>query len=79
MNSRTLSAIVLALLSLQVWLHSNSLQAQITGPIPIKMDDGTTFTGYAEHDGTHQWLLVGRGREGWEFDAGEQGKLGICI
>jgi phage gp46-like protein len=22
---------------------------------------------------------VGRGREGWEFDAGEQGKLGICI
>ena len=75
MIRRKLSAIVLALLSLPVGFHPNTLQAQLTGQIPIQMDDGTTFTGYAEYDGTHQWLLVGRGREGWEFDADGQGSL----
>ncbi len=31
------------------------------------------FTGYVENDGTDSWLLVGRGRENWEFDGDGQG------
>ena len=31
--------------------------------------DGQTFTGHVDNDGTNSWLLVGRGRNGWEFDA----------
>jgi len=35
--------------------------------------DGQTFDAYfEEHDG-QSWLLIGRGREGWEFDADGQG------
>jgi uncharacterized protein (TIGR03382 family) len=30
---------------------------------------GYNFQGRLDHDGTHGWLLVGRGRQGWEFDA----------
>ncbi len=29
---------------------------------------GETFTGFVDHDGSTGWLLVGRGREGWQFD-----------
>ena len=31
------------------------------------------FSAYVENDGTHSWLLVGRGRQGWEFDNDGQG------
>ncbi|MFT5412587.1 MAG: hypothetical protein ACI9NC_005336, partial [Verrucomicrobiales bacterium] len=34
---------------------------------------GETFDAYVHNDGTHSWLLVGRGREGWEFDNDGQG------
>lgn len=34
---------------------------------------GQSFTGFVENDGTHSWWLVGRGREGWEFDEDGQG------
>ncbi|MFP6872716.1 MAG: hypothetical protein VCA55_04330, partial [Verrucomicrobiales bacterium] len=30
---------------------------------------------YVENDGTHSWLLVGRGREGWTWDANGQGAI----
>jgi len=30
---------------------------------------GHNFQGHVNHDGQRGWLLVGRGREGWEFDA----------
>ena len=37
--------------------------------------DGQTFEGYVEqHDGAG-WLLVGRGREGWQFDSDGQGDV----
>ena len=35
----------------------------------------TTFSGFVDHDGTDGWLLIGRGREGWEFDADGQGAV----
>jgi hypothetical protein len=30
---------------------------------------------YVDNDGTHSWLLVGRGREGWTWDANGQGAV----
>ena len=27
-----------------------------------------TFTAHVDNDGTNSWILVGRGREGWDFD-----------
>jgi flagellin-like hook-associated protein FlgL len=43
-----------------------------TGKVVI--NTGTEiFDGYVDNDGTHSWLLVGRGREDWEFDADGQG------
>ncbi len=37
--------------------------------------DGQTFDGYVEqHDGAG-WLLIGRGREGWQFDTDGQGNV----
>ena len=33
------------------------------------------FSAYVERDGTHSWLLVGRGREGWTWDANGQGAV----
>jgi len=41
--------------------------------------DGQTFDGYVDHDGTHGWLLVGRGRDGWEFDTDGQGTVSDVI
>ena len=36
---------------------------------------GQSFTGYfVEFDGK-EWLLIGRGREGWEFDTDGQGSV----
>ena len=34
---------------------------------------GESFDGYVDHDGTNGWLLVGRGREGWNFSNASQG------
>ncbi|MCP4730208.1 MAG: hypothetical protein GY872_09040, partial [Roseibacillus sp.] len=34
---------------------------------------GQIVNGYVENDGTHSWLLVGRGREGWTWNAAGQG------
>ena len=34
---------------------------------------GSNQTMYVENDGISSWLLVGRGREGWEFDEDGQG------
>ena len=45
-----------------------------------ELDTGNTqFTGYVENDGTSSWLLVGRGREGWEFDGDGQGTTASVI
>jgi hypothetical protein len=33
------------------------------------------FSAYVENDGTHSWILVGRGREGWTWDANGQGAV----
>ena len=33
----------------------------------------TSFTGFVDNDGTDSWLLIGRGRQGWEFDTDGQG------
>ncbi len=35
--------------------------------------NGETFTAHIDNDGTSSWLLIGRGREGWEFDSDGQG------
>ena len=37
--------------------------------------DGQTFSGYVRNDSGTGWLLVGRGREGWEFDSDGQGAV----
>jgi len=37
---------------------------------------GNNFQGRVDHDSTHGWLLLGRGRQGWEFDADGQGAIG---
>lgn len=33
---------------------------------------GQTFPVYVNNDGTSSWMLIGRGREGWEFDTDGQ-------
>lgn len=38
-----------------------------TGTYPFAAA-GETFNAYVHNDGTNRWLLVGRGRDGWEFD-----------
>ena len=38
--------------------------------------DGQTFDAFVENDGTDTWLLIGRGRQGWEFDRDGQGAVG---
>lgn len=37
--------------------------------------DGETFTGYVRNDAGTGWLLIGRGRNGWEFDTDGQGAV----
>ncbi len=44
-----------------------------TGYYTVKAGD-ELFTGYVEHKDGESWFLVGRGREGWEFDLNGQGK-----
>ena len=44
-----------------------------TGHYPVALADGQQLEVYIENDGTHNWLLVGRGREGWQFDHDGQG------
>ena len=40
----------------------------------VHIDTGSEqFSAYVDNDGTDSWLLVGRGREDWEFDADGQG------
>ena len=41
--------------------------------------NGTNTTLRVDNDGTSSWLLVGRGREGWEFDANGQGNAADVI
>src|SRR5262249_3762111 len=36
---------------------------------------GQTFTAHVGNDGTNNFLLIGRGREGWEFDTDGQGAV----
>lgn len=50
----------------------NSVSVLPTGTYPFSAG-GVTFDGYVHFDGTHRWLLVGRGRDGWEFDNDGQG------
>ncbi len=58
-------------------------------PVDLSLDDldllhrgnftfdaaGQSFQAYVDNDGTNSWLLVGRGRQGWEFDADGQGAV----
>jgi len=37
--------------------------------------DGVVFNGYIHRDRAQSWLLIGRGRNGWEFDSDGQGDL----
>ena len=39
---------------------------------------GNTFDGYVRNDGGTGWLLIGRGRENWEFDTDGQGGAGAA-
>lgn len=50
----------------------NSVSVLPTGTYPFSVA-GETFDAYVQNDGTHSWLLVGRGRDGWEFDNDGQG------
>lgn len=50
----------------------NSVSVLPTGNYSFSAD-GETFDAYVQYDGTHSWLLVGRGRDGWEFDNDGQG------
>ncbi len=50
----------------------NTVSVLPTGTYPISAD-GENFDCYVHNDGTHSWLLIGRGRNGWEFDADGQG------
>lgn len=44
------------------------------------LDTGSQkLTGYVENDGTDSWLLVGRGRENWEFDGDGQGSTADVV
>lgn len=54
--------------------HLNSLDLLGTGQT-LFTGDGTAFASYVENVGGTGWLLVGRGREGWEFDTDGQGSL----
>jgi hypothetical protein len=38
--------------------------------------DGQTFTAYFDDYGGQSWLLIGRGRDGWDFDTDGQGVPG---
>ena len=38
--------------------------------------DSQTFDGYVRNDGGTGWLLIGRGRNGWQFDTDGQGGSG---
>ena len=46
-----------------------------TNTYSVVLNDGEELNVFADNDGSHSWLLVGRGREGWEFDADGQGAL----
>ena len=51
----------------------NSVSVLPTGAYPFSAA-GETFNAYVHNDGIHSWLLVGRGRDGWEFDTDGQGQ-----
>ncbi|MFT5125672.1 MAG: autotransporter-associated beta strand protein, partial [Verrucomicrobiales bacterium] len=55
-------------------LNLNAINDQPTGTYPVAAD-GTNFTAYVDNDGVYSWLLIGRGREGWEFDNDGQGAI----
>jgi autotransporter-associated beta strand protein len=40
---------------------------------------GQTFDVHVDDDGTNTWLLVGRGRQGWDFDTEGQGAVADVI
>ena len=46
-----------------------------TNTYSVVLNDGEELNVFSDNDGSHSWLLVGRGREGWEFDADGQGAL----
>jgi autotransporter-associated beta strand protein len=52
----------------------NVLDTLVPGNYPFTAA-GESFLGYVDHDGSDAWLLIGRGREGWEFDADGQGAI----
>ena len=73
------------LVAAQVWIAAtpasfaqitelNTVAVLPTGTYELQAD-GQTFDGYVHNDGTSSWLLVGRGRNGWEFDADGQGAV----
>ena len=47
----------------------------LTNNYEISLNDGSEMNVYVENDGESSWLLVGRGREGWEFDVDGQGDI----
>ena len=55
--------------------HLDGLNSLATGVHSVTAG-GNTFDGYVRNDGGTGWLLIGRGREGWEFDNDGQGGAG---
>jgi hypothetical protein len=53
-------------------MNLNSLNVMSTGNHSFTAD-GQTFDAHVDNDGTTGWLLVGRGRNNWEFDNDGQG------
>jgi hypothetical protein len=52
--------------------HLDNLDFLATGTHSITADS-QTFDGYVRNDGGTGWLLIGRGRNGWQFDTNGQG------
>ena len=48
---------------------------QLTPGVNSFSADSQTFDAHVDHDGLYGWLLVGRGREGWQFDTDGQGMV----
>lgn len=61
--------------ALEAALTLDTLNSLGTGNHEV-VADGQTFQGYVRNDAGTSWLLVGRGRNGWEFDNDGQGAVG---
>ena len=68
--------LVLSLAQVSQGVTLNLIKAQnlATGDYSITADS-QTFDARVDNDGTHAWLLVGRGRQGWAWNNAGQGSV----